>query len=241
MHITRTSGFHTTRWTLIQSAALNPTTDSRQALEMLCQTYWQPVYAFIRRNGYDPDESQDLTQDFFAVLIKKNYLVTADPKRGRFRSFLLTSVKHFLANEWNRAHALKRGGHQVPVSIDAVEAERWYAPETVEDTTPETVFERRWALSLLERVIVKLRAEYDSAGKTDLFENLSVFLNQDYDDAHYQKLAVSTGMSAGALRMAVYRLRRRYRLLLRAEIAETVSMRAEIDEEIHFLMSALLR
>jgi DNA-directed RNA polymerase specialized sigma24 family protein len=148
-----TSRFQTTSWTLVRAAA-HPTADSRQALATLCQASWRPVYAFIRRNGYDRDQSEDLCQEFFRVLLEKSYLLDANRDRGRFRSFLLASVKHFLANEWDRAHALKRGGGQIPVSIDSVEADAWYGPAAVEGTTPETVFERRWALSLLEHVII---------------------------------------------------------------------------------------
>src|SRR5688572_31283424 len=152
--------FRTTSWSLIVAASSNPTTGARQALATLCQTYWNPVYAFIRRNGHDPDKAQDLTQEFFVRLIEKNYLGDADRERGRFRSFLLTSVKHFLANEWDRARALKRGGGQTPISIDATEAEQWYVPAVVDGVTPEDLFERRWALSLLEKVMSRLRADY---------------------------------------------------------------------------------
>src|SRR5215831_18681555 len=141
-------GFHTTSWTLIRAASGDPTADSRQALAALCQKYWYPVYAFVRGRGYDPEQSQDLTQGFFALLIEKNYLLDADPKRGRFRFFLLAAVKNFLANEWDRANRLKRGGGLVPVSIDLAEAEGWPSA-LVEQATPESLYERRWALSLL--------------------------------------------------------------------------------------------
>jgi DNA-directed RNA polymerase specialized sigma24 family protein len=234
-----TSGFHTTSWTLVQVAAVNPTADSRQALAKLCQTYWQPVYAFIRRNGYDRDQSQDLCQGFFALLLEKNYLLDADRSRGRFRSFLLTAVRHFLANEWDRTHRLKRGGGQAAVSMDLVEAERWYAPAAVEEATPESLFERRWALSLLKQVMVKLHAEFATAGKADQFDNFSVFLHRESETARYEEVAARMGLSAGALRMAVHRMRRRYRKLLRAEIAETVSAPEEIDDEIRFLRATL--
>ncbi len=234
-----TSRFHTTSWTLVRAAAAHPTADSRQALATLCQAYWHPVYAFVRRHGYDRDQSQDLCQEFFAVLLEKNYLLDANRDRGRFRSFLLTAVKHFLANEWDRAHALKRGGGQIPVSIDPSEAEAWYGPTAVEGTTPETIFERRWALSLLERVMAKLRASYAARGKVEQFETLSAFLNRDSEDPRYEEVAAAAGMSAGALRMSVHRLRRKYRELLRSEIAETVSTANEIDEEIRFLLSVL--
>jgi RNA polymerase sigma-70 factor (ECF subfamily) len=233
------SGFQTTSWTLVQAAAENPTADSRQALAALCQTYWPPVYAFIRRNGYDQDQAQDLSQGFFALLLEKNYLGDADRRRGKFRSFLLKAVKHFLANEWDRSHALKRGGGQLAVSIDLVAAERWCAPALVEGTTPESLFERRWAFSLLEHVLSKLRAEFAAAGKSDHLESLSVFLNDDFEDARYEKVAGQMGMSVGALRTAVHRLRRKYRRLLRDEITQTVSTPEDVDDEIRFLMSTL--
>ena len=233
------SEFRTTSWSLIVAASSSPTADSRQALATLCQTYWNPVYAFIRRNGHDPDSTQDLTQEFFSRLIEKNYLEDADRRRGRFRSFLLASVKHFLANEWDRSRALKRGGGRTPVSIDAIEAERWYAPAGVADITPERLFERRWALSLLERVIERLRSEYAAAGKAEQFAMLERFLNQESDEEHYDELAARMGLSSGALRMAVHRMRRKYRTFLRAEIAETVEKPEEIDEEIRFLLTTL--
>jgi DNA-directed RNA polymerase specialized sigma24 family protein len=235
------SKFHTTSWTLIRAAAVHPTTDSREALARLCQAYWHPVYAFIRRSGYDQDQSQDLCQGFFAVLIEKNYLLDADRERGRFRSFLLTAVKHFLANERDRANALKRGGGQVSVSIDVVEAERHYAPTAVEEATPESLFERRWALSVMERVMVKLRAAFTAKGKADQVDNLSKFLSRESEDPRYAEMAEQMGLSVGALRTAVYRMRREHRKLLYAEIAETVSGPDEIEEEIRFLLSALRR
>ena len=234
-----TSGFHTTSWTLIRTAAGNPTVHSREAMSALCQKYWHPVYAFVRRRGHDPDESLDLTQTFFARLIEKNYLADADRDRGRFRSFLLTAVKHFLANERDRANALKRGGGQRPASIDQAEEEKWQATVAVEQATPESLYERRWALLVLENVMLKLRTEFVEAGKTADFARLSVFLEKDADSVSYETLAKDLGVSAGSLRMSVHRLRRRYRDLLRAEIAESVFGQEEIDEELRFLLSIL--
>jgi DNA-directed RNA polymerase specialized sigma24 family protein len=234
-----TFGFHTTSWTLIRTAAGDPTADSRAALATLCQKYWHPVYAYVRSRGYDQVQAQDLTQGFFALLLEKNYLLDADRDRGRFRSFLLTAVKHFLANEWDRATALKRGGEQAPVSIDLMEAEGWHRQATVERMTPESLYERRWALSLLENVMSKLRIEFAEAGKANEFERLSMFLNRDPENERYEKVAEEMGTSAGALRMSVHRMRRRCRSLLRAEIAESVSGPEEIDEELRFLLSVL--
>jgi len=220
-------------------AAASSPADASDALARLCETYWHPVYAFIRRNGHDPDKAQDLTQEFFARLIEKNYLEDVDRRRGRFRSFLLTSVKHFLANQWDRDQALKRGGGRPAVSFDAVEAEEWYIPAVRGDVTPETLFERRWAVSLLERVMMRLRSEYASAGKQEQFASMEMFLEPDSNDARYEEVAARMGISAGALRMAVLRMRRRYRSLLREEIADTVAAPDEIDEEIKFLASTL--
>jgi RNA polymerase sigma-70 factor (ECF subfamily) len=233
------SGFQTTLWSVVQAAALDPSEASRQALSKLCQAYWHPVYAFVRRNGHDPDLSQDLTQSFFARLLEKNDLKHADQTKGRFRSFLLTAVKHFLANDWDRGRALKRGGGQVVVSIDVVKAERWYVPSVVDAETPEVVFERRWALSVLEQAMFRLRAEFAAARESDLYESLSVFLSQDSSEVRYAELAGQLGMRPGTLRTKVYRMREKYRQLLREEITETVSTTDEIDEEIRFLVSRL--
>ena len=234
-----TPDFRTTSWTVILAATSGASADSREALSSLCRIYWQPVYAFIRRHGHTREQAEDLTQGFFAQLLEKNYLLDADRTRGRFRSFLLTAVKHFLANEWDRSRALKRGGGHVPVSIDLVEAERWYVPAATDEATPERLFERRWALSLLEHVMGKLRAEFDAAGKADQFERLSAFLARESGGERYDAAAAQLGVSSGALRMAVHRLRRRYRELLRMEIAQTVAEPEQTDDEIRFLMATL--
>jgi DNA-directed RNA polymerase specialized sigma24 family protein len=233
-----TSGFVKTSWTLIQSASSGVSEESRQALATLCRAYWQPVYGFIRRHGFDGEQSRDLTQGFFTLLIEKNYLLEADRERGKFRSFLLTSVSHFLSNERDRAQALKRGGGQPPVSIDLAEAEAWHPPAARESETPESLFERRWALSVLHRVMTKLREEFIASGKETDFERLVPFLNKD-SETGYETVAREMGVSAGALRVSVHRMRRRYRHLLREEIAETVSRPEEIDDEIRFLVSVL--
>ncbi len=210
-------------------------------MEALCQQYWRPVYAFIRHHGYSSDRAQDLTQAFFAVLLEKNYLRDAKQERGPFRSFLrLRPTKHFLSNQKAREQALKRGGGQAHIPIDPAEAESWYTPEVVFEggETPEHLFERRWALSLLEQVMAKLRAEFEKPGKAGQFELLSPFLNGDAG-VGYETAAAQAGLSAGSLRTAVHRMRRRYRTLLREEIAETVAEPEEIDEEIRFLLKVL--
>jgi DNA-directed RNA polymerase specialized sigma24 family protein len=223
---------------MVLAAAIGSGSRSEPALAALCQQYWRPVYAFIRRNGYPSDQAQDLTQAFFAVLLEKNYLRDAKQERGRFRSFLLTAVKHFLSNQKARELALKRGGGRPHISINPAEAESWCAPEVVDGETPEHLFERRWALSLLEQVMAKLRAEFEKPDKAGQFDLLSPFLNGDAQ-VGYETAAAQVQMSAGSLRTAVHRMRRRYRTLLREEIAETVAEPEEIDEEIRFLLKIL--
>lgn len=223
------------------AAAARGNMESADALAKLCRIYWQPVYVFIRRRGHDPDQAQDLTQSFFAVLLEKNYLADANRQKGRFRSFLLTAVKHFLANEWDREHAVKRGGFQKSFSIDRAETELWYVGRTGEPENPEQLFERRWALSLLEQVLAELRLAYVRSGNIETFRRLLPFLNGDPVDKGYEALAEVTGMSGGALRAAVHRMRRKFRSLLRKRISDTVSRPEEIEAEIQFLLSAVRR
>jgi RNA polymerase sigma-70 factor (ECF subfamily) len=223
----------------VRAAAHATDPDSQAALAALCQRYWLPVYLFVQRRGFDPEQAKDLTQGFFTLLIEKNYLVDSDPERGSFRAFLLTAVKHFLANEWDRLHALKRGGGQIPVSIDVVTAEEWVLPSTVEHLNPERLFERRWAVSVLEHAMSTLRAEFADAGREREFEQLSKLLNRDIEPARYDSLAPEMGVSPGALRMAVHRIRQRYRRILREEVAQTVSSPEDVEAELRFLLSAL--
>jgi RNA polymerase sigma-70 factor (ECF subfamily) len=230
--------FHTTSWSLVL-AAVRPTSESQAALADLCQTYWKPIYAFIRRNGHTPDEAQDLTQAFFAEFLEKNYVRGADRSRGRFRSFLLSAVKHFLSHQRDRAQALKRGGGQTHLSIDADAAEIWYAPAAVDSLTPETLFERRWALSVLERVVAKLNSGFEQTHPAVDFNRLMTFLSGDSRTESYEDWAAETGASAGSLRTSVYRMRKKYRELLRAEIAETVADPNEVEDEIRFLRAVL--
>ncbi len=231
--------FALTRWSIVLTAGRSESTQARDALEKLCQSYWQPIYAFVRREGHRPEDAQDLTQEFFARLLEKNYLQAVDRSKGRFRSFLLASLKHFLANEWDKARAHKRGGRNVLVPIDAVSAETTYTVEPVEHLTPEKIFERRWALTLLKAVMAQLRTEYQGEGKTALFDALKPTLTGDSQLPSYAELAGRLGTSEGALKVAAHRLRRRYRDLLRAEIAQTVASPEEIDEEIRALFAAV--
>ena len=201
--------------------------------------YWYPVYAFIRRQGYHPEDGADLTQEFFARVLEKNYFHDADPARGRFRAFLCASIRHFLSNERDRARALKRGGKQPPISLDVETADGRYQLEPRNDLTPEKLFDRHWALMLLERVLARLREEQVSAGKAELFDHLKGFLTGDSATVRYIDVARPLGMTEGAVKVAVHRLRRHFREMLVQEIAETVSSPADIDAEIEYLLMAV--
>ena len=231
--------FATTHWSVIVNARAADSSVARQALEKLCQTYWYPLYAFVRRQGHGPHDAQDLTQEFFARLLEKNYLDDVRRERGKFRSFLLASMKHFLANEWDRARTQKRGGAQVHVPIDTQSAETRYGLEPAHDQTPEKLFERRWALTLLDNVLSRLREEFVASGKADQFDQLKVALTADKRAVPYAELGARLGMSQGAVKVAVHRLRARYREVLRAEIANTVSSPTDVEEEIRQLFAAL--
>jgi RNA polymerase sigma factor (sigma-70 family) len=230
--------FATTRWSIVLAAGKRSSPQSSAALATLCENYWYPLYAYVRRRGYEANEAEDFTQAFFARLLEKNDLAAADPERGRFRSFLLASLKHFLANEWDRARAEKRGGGRAVLSIDFGTAEERYRAEPTHDLTPEKIFERRWALVLLENVLARLHDESAQAGKADRFDRLKGFLTGEQSAVTYGQLASELNTSEGALKIAVHRLRRRYRELLRAEIEETVADPQEIDPEIRDLFSA---
>jgi RNA polymerase sigma-70 factor (ECF subfamily) len=236
--------FETTRWTLVTAAGKTGTPEARRALGDLCRLYWYPLYAFVRRRGYNADDALDLTQGFFTRLIDKNDLAAADPARGRFRAWLLASMKHYLANEWDKATAAKRGGGRAVFSfdIDPDDAERRYRHEPAHAVTPERVFDRRWALTLLEQALAALAVESDLEGKGELFEALRPTLTADGRDAadeSYRDLAARLGTSEGAIKVAAHRLRRRYRDLLREHIAETVEEPGDVDDEIRDLFAAL--
>ncbi len=214
--------FATTHWSLVVAAGQGDSPDAKAALATLCQIYWYPLYAYVRRHGHNPHEAQDLTQEFFARLLEKDYLHDADRERGKFRSFLLTAFKHFLSKERDRANALKRGGGRPTLSLDLPAGEQRYRREPADQSTPETIYERRWALTLLDQVITRLREEFVAAGKGPLFERLKVFLTGERGPEPYARLAVELDLTEGALKVAIHRMRRRYRELLRAEIAQTV-------------------
>jgi RNA polymerase sigma-70 factor (ECF subfamily) len=230
-----TSGdaFANTRWSVVL-AAQDPVR-TKTALGELYQTYWYPLYAYVRRRGYSAEDAQDLTQAFFARLLEKNWLDAVAPEKGRFRAFLLAALKHFLANEWDKAQAQKRGGGLVPVSLDA---ETRYQREPRDELSPDRLFDRQWALALLETVLNQLRAEHDTNDKRRLFEALRGTLTGDQPEAGYAELGRQLGLNEGAIKVAVHRLRKRYRELLRAEIAQTVSDPGQVAEELRSLFAA---
>jgi RNA polymerase sigma-70 factor (ECF subfamily) len=220
-------------------AGRNDTTQAQAALSHLCQVYWYPLYAFVRQRGYSPEDAQDLAQEFFAQLIEKGTLARADPARGRFRSFLLASFSHFLVHEWEKARALKRGGGQSAVSLDLAAAEQWYGLEPADPSTPEKAFEKRWALALLQTVLGQLESEYRQGGRQALFEALQGVLTGPRESQPYGLLAGRLKITEGAVKVAVHRLRKRYRELLRAEVASTVNRPEEAEEELRHLFVAL--
>jgi RNA polymerase sigma factor (sigma-70 family) len=233
------SQFPTTRWTLVVAAGDPDRKEARSALVTLCEHYWYPLYAYLRRRGYAADQAQDLTQDFFIRVLEGRYLDRADPEKGRFRSFLLTSLKFFAADEQDRQRAHKRGGAAV-VSLEFSFGEERYQREPAHDDTPERLFERRWALSVLDRVVEKLRNEFVQHGRPEHFDRLKVFL-LGQSDAPYAALAREMNTSDGALKVAIHRLRKRYRELFRQEIADTVADPAEVESELRFLAGVLTR
>ena len=233
------SQFPTTRWTLVVAAGDPHRKEARSALVYLCENYWYPLYAYLRRRGYSADQAQDLTQDFFIRVLEGRYLDRADPGKGRFRSFLLTSVKFFVADEADRQRAHKRGGGTV-VPLEFSSGEERYQREPAHDETPERIFERRWALSVLDRVVERLRSEFVQHGRPEHFDRLKVFL-LGQSDAPFTTLAREMNTSEGALKVAIHRLRKRYRELFRQEIADTVADPGEVESELRFLAAALMR
>lgn len=231
--------FITTHWSVVLSARAKDSPQSAAALETLCRTYWYPLYAYVRRQGHHPSDAQDLTQEFFARLLQKDYLQAAAREKGRFRTFLLVALKRFLANEWDRARAQKRGGGQALLSLDTASAETRYQMEPAAGHSPDRVYDRRWALTLLDRTMAQLRDEFAVAGKAGEFNRLKVFLTADRADITYHEIAAGLGVSEGAARVAVHRLRKRFREVFREEIAHTVSSAEEIEEEVRYLMGVL--
>jgi len=227
--------FATTHWSVVLAAGQSTDAQASEALEQLCHTYWYPLYAYIRRRGYGPEDAQDLTQAFLLHLLQRNSFCDLDRTKGKFRSFLLASLGHFLANEYKHDHAQKRGGRRARIALDIDSAERRYVPEAAEHDSPDKVFERNWALALMEQVLERLRVEQQLSGKRAQFDRLQDCLMGDPRSPGYALLAAELGVSEDAVKMTVCRLRRRYRELLRAEIGHTVGSPAEIEEEIRHL------
>jgi RNA polymerase sigma factor (sigma-70 family) len=230
--------FQTTLWTTVLAAG-DSSSGSEAALARLCQIYWKPVYAFVRKRTAPPERAQDLTQSFFARFLEKNYVARAQRERGRFRSFLMTSVENFLHDEHDRASARKRGGGQSPLSLDAKLAEDEFSHEPAVALTPASAFEKLWARTLLENVMSRLAGEYREGGKFALFEKLQAHLWGDADSIPYEELSRTMSMTGVNLRVTAHRMRQRYRELLREEIAETVDSPDEIDSEIRYLMQVV--
>jgi RNA polymerase sigma factor (sigma-70 family) len=212
---------------------------AREALSRLCQAYWYPLYSFARRRGHSAEDAQDLTQEFLARLLEKNWIGDADRDKGRFRTFLLTAMKHFLSDEWDKARARKRGGGVTLQPLQFGQAESRYNLEPLVDETPERIFEVRWAMALLEQVLNRLRTEYEKEGKAGLFAALHPCLIGERTSQPYAELAKSLGASESMVKSAVHRLRQRYRQLLRDEIAHTIAVPDEVDEEMRYLFSIL--
>jgi len=232
--------FATTRWSLVLRAGAGASVSGAdEALASLCETYWYPLYAFLRSQGRSADEAQDLTQAFFTRMLEKRSIRRADPTRGRFRSFLLTSLKNFAANERDRELASKRGGATQILSLELETADGRFRLEPPSDETPETIFDRRWAVTLLDRALARLRAETVRGGKPQHFDRLKAYLVGDQPQLSYAETASLLGMSEGAVKVAVHRLRRQFRDVVRDEIAQTVSSPEEIDDELRHLWSAV--
>ena len=231
--------FATTHWSVVLAAGKDESAPARSALETLCRAYWYPIYVFVRRKGYGPDDAQDLTQEFFAQLISKHHLRLADRNKGKFRTFLLAGLDFFLARECSRAHRQKRGGQFSFISLDQQTPEERYRHEPADNDTPEKQFSRQWALTVLQQTMDALERECEANGKGPFFREARNLLSGERDSGAYTGISQRLGMAAGAARMAVLRLRQRHGELLRAELAQTVGRAEEVDEEMRFLLEAL--
>ena len=227
----------TTQWSQVLAARDGSDNEARRALESLCQTYWQPLYAYVRHQGSGPEEAADLTQAYFTELLEKDFLADVDPSKGRFRAFLLASLRNFLSHQRDRNRALKRGGGALTLSLDVSAGEESYALQIAEEMTPEDVFEYRWAMTVMDRAVARLRQEATEAGHAEQFEQLQEYLTSAGAPLPYRQTAATLGMSESAIKSAVQRLRRRLGQYLRSEIAETVAEPGEIDEEVRYLLA----
>jgi RNA polymerase sigma-70 factor (ECF subfamily) len=233
--------FATTHWSVVLAAGQDGSPTAQQALELLCRDYWYPIYVYVRRKGYGPEDAQDLTQEFFAQLIAKNQVRLADRGKGKFRTFLLAVLDYFIAREWNRAHRQKRGGQFSFVSLDQLTPEERYRLEPADHATPEDMFARGWALTVLRQAMYALQKECEADGKKALFGEAKNLLSGDRPAGAYAGISERLGMAEGATRVAVHRLRQRYGELLRQEIGKTVNETSEVDEELAYLMGVLSR
>lgn len=231
----------TTQWSQVLAARDGTGIEARRALEGLCQIYWQPLYSFIRHLGSDPDEASDLTQAYFAELLEKDFLAGVDADRGKFRSFLYTSARHFLYHQRDKSKALKRGGGTVTLSLDMKSAEQGYSIQPKADMTPEDVFEYRWAMTVITRAVRRLEEESRISGSSSQFDQLKAYLTGDEPQVPYQQVAATLEMSEGAVKVAVHRLRKRFGQCLRAELAETVLDVHEVDAELRRMLAILSR
>jgi RNA polymerase sigma factor (sigma-70 family) len=231
--------FATTQWSVVLAATNEESSAAQDALQQLCHAYWYPLYAYVRRQGHNPADAEDLLQGFFARFLEKHYLGDVNPVKGRFRSFLLAAMKHYLANEWDRARAVKRGGRIDFLSLEGEAAESRYYEEPVSELSPERLYERRWAYELLERVMERLRSEFAASGQSPLFEVLKNFLLGDSQGVSHADVAAQQGLTEEAVKKRVQRMRERYQKLLREEIAHTVSRPEDVEEEIRYLFSVV--
>lgn len=231
--------FKTTHWSVILAAGETTSPRAAAALEQLCRKYWYPLYAYVRRNGHRPEDAQDLVQEFFFRFLRQRSVRRADRNRGRFRTFLLTSLKHFLINEWSKANREKRGGGRQFVYLDAADSETRFLAEPADDRTPDKAFERHWAMVVLDRVMAEMRAEFAAGERAWLFDELKPFLTGDDGELSYEEISTRVGMTHGNLKVTVHRLRRRYREVLRKEIAQTVEHPGMVENEIRELVAAL--
>lgn len=231
--------FATTQWTAVLTAGDHSSPNAQQALQQLCTAYWYPLYAYVRRQGHSVEDAQDLTQEFFARFLEHNCLGKADPDRGRFRTFLLSSLKNFLNNGWKKANCAKRGGGQKLISLDEEMAESRLSAEPAVAQTPDSFYDRGWAAIILERALAALRAEQGQLAKLDQFEGFKVFIWGEKNALSYGEIAKQTGMTEGAAKVEVHRLRRRFGELVRTEIAQTVETAEEAREELRYLLSVI--
>ena len=231
--------FETTHWSVVLRAGEADAAGASEALARLYETYWYPLYAYVRRQGHDAEAARDFVQEVFLALLEKKQLASVGPEKGRFRSYLLAAVNHLLANEWHKRRRQKRGSGQRMIELDALAAEDRYHLEPVDDRAPDVLFERRWALALLDGVFAKLRAEWQAAGKAETFDALRAFLSGDAGGPSHAEAGRRLGLSEGAARVAVHRLRQRYRDLLRAEIANTVARPEAVEDELRHLLAVL--